>query len=491
MHIRDVMQQQKHAFKINASSGSVKYFKLVCEDKLLCEFFDHWCLKLSKKRSHRTVDKYTDAVIVFLNYMFEVQKQTEKFDDLVLMEVLENFESYLVFGQSSDIDMCEKAAKALVSRPVSPATVSLYFTGLNNFLDQSENLRRTLLSLQSRAVKTAISASSVPLSLVEKIDTPSSVRAAIKKSSWLAGCINGVMKRTTKRGLAPTVQPSPIAYTDEFGGDEKTFPIDRCQALIESAKNLRDKTLWSLIAATGCRISEAQTMLRSDIEIIIARDDKNNISVQKNVFIVDPKTRPKILKRYISEEEFNALPHKGRADPKTFLIEPFATMFWEYYEKYYEQEKKRLLERGRISDHDFLFRLETTGEPVINSYQTLYDSFSTAAKAVTGESYGFHSLRHMYGYYLKNFCPVPAGNKLKYGMNLKSVQKFMGHKEISSTQRYARDDAIKLAAAHAAMNMERNRRPNFTVLDAKIGYLEQEIERLKASKDKGALEQHD
>ena len=67
----------------------------------------------------------------------------------------------------------------------------------------------------------------------------------------------------------------------------------------------------------------------------------------------------------------------------------------------------------------------------------------------------------------------------------------MGHKEISSTQRYARDDAIKLAAAHAAMNMERNRRPNFTVLDAKIGYLEQEIERLKASKDKGALEQND
>lgn len=491
MHIRDVMQQQKHAFKINASSGSVKYFKLVCEDKLLCEFFDHWCLKLSKKLSHRTVGKYTDAVIVFLNYMFEVQKQTEKFDDLVLMEVLENFESYLVFGQSSDIDMCEKAAKALVSRPVSPATVSLYFTGLNNFLDQSENLRRTLLSLESRGVNTAISASSVPLSLVEKIDTPSSVRAAIKNSSWLAGCINGVMKRTTKRGLAPTVQPSPIAHTDEFGGDEKAFPIDRCQALIESAKNLRDKTLWSLIAATGCRISEAQTMLRSDIEIIIARDDKNNIFVQKNVFIVDPKTRPKILKRYISEEEFNALPHKGRADPKTFLIEPFATMFWEYYEKYYEQEKKRSLERGRISDHDFLFRLETTGEPVINSYQTLYDSFSTAAKAVTGESYGFHSLRHMYGYYLKNFCPVPAGNKLKYGMNLKSVQKFMGHKEISSTQRYGRDDAIKLAAAHAAMNMERNRRPNFTVLDAKIGYLEQEIERLKACKDKGALEQHD
>lgn len=485
------MQKQQRAFKVPATSGNVQYFKLVCDDHLLCEFFDHWCLKLAKKKSYRTVKSYSDAVIVFLNFMFEVQDKAETFDDLMLMEVLEHFESYLVFGESSDVDMCANAAKALGSQTLSPATVSMYFTGLNNFLEQSESLRKTLHSLESRGVKTAISASSVPLSLVKVIDTPAKVRAAIKESSWLAGCISGVMKRTKRHGLAPTVQPSPIAYTDEFGGDEKTFPIDLCQQLIESAKNLRDKTLWSLMAATGCRISEAQTMLRSDIHINIVKDKKNNISVQKNVYIVDPKTRPQLLKRFITETEFNALPHKGRADPKTFMIEPFATMFWEYYDQYYEQEKKRSLERGVVGDHAFLFRLETNGEPVINSYQTLYDSFSAAAKALTGESYGFHSLRHMYGYYLKNYCPVRVGNKLKYGMNLASVQKFMGHKEISSTQRYARDDAIKLAAAHAAMNMERNRRPNFSVLDAKIGYLEQEIERLKAKKDKEALAQHD
>lgn len=52
---------------------------------------------------------------------------------------------------------------------------------------------------------------------------------------------------------------------DEFGGDEKAFPIDKCAELIDSAPSLRDKVLWSLTAASGCRISEALNMLKDDI----------------------------------------------------------------------------------------------------------------------------------------------------------------------------------------------------------------------------------
>mgnify|MGYP003386072407 CR=1 FL=1 len=64
-------------------------------------------------------------------------------------------------------------------------------------------------------------------------------------------------------------------------------------------------------------------------------------------------------------------------------------------------------------------------------------------------------------------------------MELKDVQKYMGHATISATGRYGRDDAIKLSAAVGAMNMLRNRMPNFNIRDAKIKYLESEIERLK------------
>lgn len=480
--------QQRHAFLVETITDGRKHFKVVCDDPLLCEFFDHWSFKLSLKRRFNTVKAYADAVVTFLNYMFEVKEIRGQLTHVDLNDILDSFESYLVFGKDSDIVIASSAAINLNTTNQGSGTVSLYFTGLNNFLERSENLRKTIYSLQSRGIDTKINATDVPLGLISKIDTPAHVKKAIKESSWLSGCISGVVNRIKKKRLAVTVKISPIAYTDDFGGDEKTFPIDLAQKLIENAKNLRDKTLWSLLAACGCRISEAQTMLRSDVEINIMKDREGKLTVDKHVHIVDPATRKKELSRYLSESDINSLPHKGRADTKTFLIEPFASMFWDYYEKYLTQEKKRASERGIVSDHKFIFRLETNGDPVIDSYQTLYDSFSVAAKAITGNSYGFHSLRHMYGYYLKNFCPVRKGQKIHYGMSLKSVQRYMGHSEISSTQRYARDDAMKLSAAHAAMNMERNRSPNFSVLDAKIRFLENEIERLKDNKKKLSLE---
>jgi integrase/recombinase XerD len=476
------MQQQKiHAFKVNANSNGKKFFKLVCSDRLMCDFFDHWCLGLAKIRSYNTVKSYSDAVVVFLNYMFEVEKAKGQLNKSDLHDVLESFESYLVFGSDSDVDIASEAAKNLSSSPQGYATVSLYFTGLNNFLEKSENLRRTIHSLESRGVPTDIRASDTPLTIIDRVKTPAHIQKAVKESSWLSGCINGVMSTIKRKGLSPSVKSSTVAHTNEHGGDHLTFPIDLCSDLIKSAANLRDRTLWSLIAATGCRISEAQTMRWDDISIDVVKNEKGEFTVNKEILIIDPATRKKTLKRHLTETEISSLPHKGRADNKTYPIEPFATMFWGYFDQYKKQEMKRN-KKQNISDHGFIFRLIPNTEPVINSYQTLYDSFSVAAKKLTGESYGFHSLRHMYGYYLKNFCPVRIGRKLRYGMSLKSVQSYMGHKEIVSTQRYARDDAIKLVAAHSAMNMERNRSPSFSVQDAKIGFLQNEIQRLKEEK---------
>ncbi len=466
----------KKAFVCEAERNGYKYYKLICNDHYLCDFFDHWSYQLSCKKSFRTVKIYSQGVEAFINYLFEAEEIFGSLDVYGLHDALESFESYLVFGSNSDSKLAKEVATRLRNgETASASTVNTYFAGLNNFLEKSENFRSTLLSLQLRGVKTAINPTDVPLSLYEQIDTPDNIKRAVKESSWMSGCISGGMRRIKKKHLAISAPKSTVIFTDEYGGDEKTFPIDLAKELIDSAPNLRDKVLWSLIAASGCRISEAQTLLKRDIKIDISKMD-NEITVIKKIYIVDPDTRKEELSKFLTETQINSLPHKGRTPPDTYLIEPFASIFWKTYDEYLADEIKKSKKRGLTVDHGFLIRLVPTGEPAIDSYQTLYDTFSAAAKALTGNTYGFHSLRHMYGYYLKNFCPMGNG---KFGMELKDVQKYMGHGSISATGRYARDDVIKLNSAMGAMNMHRNRMPNFNIRDAKIKYLESEIERLK------------
>jgi len=473
------MEKRKHAFLVKAQTDNRKHFKLVCEDAYLCDFFESWTLKLAKKRKFNTVKAYAEAVVGFCNYMFEVKAIKGALTDLVMHEVIDSYESYLAFASSSDIEIARQASLNLQTSPVGGSTISTHFAGLNNFLGEGEKLRATLLSMEQRGVPLHVSPSDVGIDLYTIEQSSHSTRSAMKNSSWLAGCKSGMVRTVKMKKLAPTVKPSTIIHSDDFGGDEKAFPIDKCMELLNNAKNLRDKLLWSLLAATGGRISEAQTLRKDDVVINVNMVNETPV-ITKEVSIIDPATRKDILVKYMSESDFNSLPHKGRASPDTFLIEPFATVFWQTLDEYTKSEAEKSKTRGVSFDHGFLLRKQTDGEPIIGSYQSLYDSFSNAAMKVTGHRYGFHSLRHMYGYYLKNFCPLPGG---RFGMNLKSVQKYLGHQNISSTERYARDDAIKLSAAIGAMNMERNRLPHFSIKDAKIAYLESEIARLKSDSD--------
>jgi len=100
-----------------------------------------------------------------------------------------------------------------------------------------------------------------------------------------------------------------------------------------------------------------------------------------------------------------------------------------------------------------------------------------AALHVTGASYGFHSLRHMYAYYLVNHCPNPRDPK-RFGLDLKMVQQFMGHRSIKSTERYARKDAKMVEATFAAINMLRMDGSNYSTANVQLQHLQYELERI-------------
>lgn len=55
----------------------------------------------------------------------------------------------------------------------------------------------------------------------------------------------------------------------------------------------------------------------------------------------------------------------------------------------------------------------------------------------TDRGYGFHSFRHMYGFYLANYALRADGGM---GLPLPAIQTYMGHADIKTTRKYARSD---------------------------------------------------
>ena len=476
-------QKYSHAVLTESVRDGRAFFRLACRDQNLCSFFDEWSFLLAKKNKYRTVKAYARAVKRFVNYFLEAEYQLEgSISALDLYTLMQNYESYLAYGADSDIELIKRIGEKIPTNGLSGGTIEQEMTGLNSFLQESETFRVACLQLEEAGyIKPSNVAGSALIENFGRSSPSQAVRSAVRQSSWLAGCLNGGMKTIKKAHLKPKSKASEIIVTNEFGGDEKTFPFDLAKKLIKSAPNLRDKLLWSLIAASGIRISEAQTMFESDVVIKTTAKNgklqKERRITSKKLFVIDPESRKSELIKYLSEAEINQLPHKGRERPDTFLIEPFASMFWRYLAEYKADENKKEKRRGIRAKHPFLFRTITTGSPVTHSYQTLYDQFSAAAQKLTKKSYGFHSLRHMYGYYTHNIAPLPDGN---FGLPLKQVQLLLGHANIKSTQRYARQDLMMLEATISALNIAQSNDQYFSVDKTRLAFLKGKVAEIEA-----------
>jgi len=463
---------RKHVDVVETSRNGKLTYRLLSQDQALCEFFDAWAYQLASRLKYKTVRTYCYAVKAFLNYVEEAKHQRGSLTTELIWEILESYESFLVFGKNSDSELSSSIAWAIGEKNLSGASVETHFAAINRFIDASENLRVGLIDLTRNGYLTGQPISSMPLMASSYQAAAIYVKSAIKSNSWLAGCIAGGARQIKRAGLSPKSKASVVAYTDEFGGDDSAFPIDRCVDLIRSTNCLRDKTLWSLIAASGCRISEALTIQLDDIHIDTKSRNNNK------VLIVDPARRKNVLIEHVPAKAIEKMAHKGRETPATFLIEPFASIFWDCLDSYVESERSKERMRHRPVRHRFLFRNLRTGEPMPLSYQAVWERFNRAALKITGKNYGFHSLRHMYAYYLRNYCPNPEGID-RFGFDDHQVKTFLGHRDINTTQRYARQDAKLLEATLAAANMLRMRDPSFSSTNVAIQHLEGQLANLR------------
>lgn len=375
-------------------------------------FVDH---TIARKFSYNTVKVYAEHVFRFLNYFYRASElTTSPLNKHQLRLIIHSYSSYLLHGIDSDNEIAQKIAKEN-NRQNKTKISSLgpidnaisYFIRLGE-LEHSEDAEQDI----------------PPLFKTIKVTRSKAEKANILENSVLAGVLRGGLTSSERisYGISSFAvrgrrSKQPRSYT------KRSIELAKIGKVIDSASNLRDKTLYALLAASGCRTHEALQVRIEDIDINA-----------KEVFLKSPFEVDRNLLGLTPAEE-KLLCWKGRSTPTTFLIEPFKSMFFKYLKQYVKEE------RISTCGHTFVFQNYTNFRPhFCSDRSSRIKQFKATLKRAGIEDtsdLGPHSLRHSYGFYALNYLPV--SDKV-FGLPLAYVQTLMGHASISSTKIYAIHD---------------------------------------------------
>lgn len=419
--------------------------------------------------STKTQIAYQYHVADAFDYFFEGaihsarDQKSSGFTRSALKELVDSWFSYLVDGPNSSREIAASIATTLPSPLIRPKSAVTKLAALQHLLRVSDLAHREAESLST--LGTPFPALTDEL-LFPELLTHTSLdhfqKRKLIESSSLAGAIAGGPKRK-KSSLARRVPPSVETI------EARTFPMEKVALLIQQCSTYRDRALFSLYAASGCRQSEGLQLLIEDIDL------RN-----RKVFLIPPESRKNYDDAYtgLSEADRKRLSWKARATTSTFLIEPFASMFFENLEKYFTQER---LNDGRTN---FIFQHLTklyAGRPYfLSTDETRSQAFYRATRGldIADTVDGLHSLRRMYATYLINYFPCDDGT---FGLPPVDVQRWMGHSNIKETLKYAVKDQLvqehRLSWGNDQM-FEGARALNATEL--RLRALEYETQRLRA-----------
>ncbi len=431
----------KNVTIIETSVNKNKSWKLISNKGEEFSFFSVFSNLLIKKYPKNTRFAYCRNVALFVDYLEEAtlvykdRQLTKSF----LVEVIESFSEWLLYGDNSGSEIAVNINKSYQSKLYSKQTVDLIMASVRLFLKASERVRLEQESLGEKVD------SKLFLEINTKEIVSSNVKQAMIKNSMIAGVVSNGPQLLNACIL-------PIAKSQSYFNTERAFPFDKIIPLVDSFSNYRDKALYMLCAASGCRIHEALQILIEDIDL-----------KTRTVFLIDPISRiDNKSYKSLTAEERDQLTWKGRQTNRTVLIQPFGDLFFEYLEQYIKQEYVQ------HNKHQFVFqhiRGKEKGKPFfLSASSTRNEAFKKAISKIGVENelnQGVHSLRHMYGTYLLNYFPKSDGS---YGLPIAIVQKIMGHSTIGSTQKYARHDqdliSIELEYANSLLYNEKNNQLN-------------------------------
>ncbi|OUR60072.1 hypothetical protein A9Q74_14865 [Colwellia sp. 39_35_sub15_T18] len=415
-------------------------------------FVEHMILRGYATNS---IISYAEHAFRFLNYISRAIELTpppvEKWQ---LRIIILNYTTYLLHGKDapdpvvSQIAMeNDKVRKTSISSLAPIDHAISYFIKLGE-LEQYE--QTGVLTHLFEAVKHEITASE---------------KKNMKKHSMIAGVIKGGL--TAKERISYGILTRKKSKSTNRIYTTQSIELSCVTKLIKSATNLRDKTIYSFLAASGARSHEALQLKITDFDVMA-----------KEVYLRDPSLIDRNTFGLTPEEE-EELAWKGRNTETTFLIEPFKSMFFSYLTDYLKEE------RVSTCGHPFIFQNYKTLRPFFCSDRSSrIKQFKTAAKRSGLEDttcISPHSLRHTYGTYTLNYLPMPNG---EYGLPIAYVKILMGHVSLDSTEVYAKhdEDIMKAQVEYANELLF-----NANVIDLKmisLKYQESKLEKIKAEIDR-------
>lgn len=376
------------------------------------QFFGYMNTKLDLAKGTKT--NYGDYVADFIDYLIEagvflcdVAPTTKALDNAV-----NSYPDFLANGYNSDDPFVNGIAKALDKSGLKDSTCQI--AAINHFLSYSVQLAKDMKELAELETGQIIDSPSLIFSALDgEVAISRNEIRRIKQNSILGANLRQI-KGTRKARLKARSKRQKGAVIQQG----KDFPFERFEELLINEPCPRNRTLWALLGGGGLRQHEG-------LSVNLALVDTENQIVR----VEDPNDL-RGASKYSPNEK---LRWKGRETAHVYVIPAIRKIFFDSY--------LELLRIRPISDLPFVFLKhdrDSYGNPLLEAtYSTLNKAFKKAQKRIGMKKlYTLHSLRHLYGVFMRNYFPTPW--KTLPGLPADEVQKLMGHSSADSTKKYAR-----------------------------------------------------
>lgn len=379
-----------------------------------------------------------------------------------------SYHSYLTLGVSSSNRVVAKICQTKPSPMVSVATSKNYHSFITPLLKSMNDIQQTYFEYLENGLITEQPETSLLIESLLKI---------MHSNKQILGKEKAAARRNaTPHTRATGSKNNRISFTSHIPYEEtfqkpieehQYFPLDKITDLIENASCYRNACLYSLIAATNARDSEADQILWRDVNI-----------ETREILLIKPTSRTKFYEAYrgLSEAEINKLQWKGRGTPLTVLLEPYGKLFFDYLQLYLEHEY--IPNCG----HNFIFH-NKHGRPLfLSDYSSvlLHQFKKSATRALPEDPHiakklGLHSLRHSYIFFMKNYLEHSNGQ----GLSDSELILLTGHSDIRSLQKYAKADWELLLEKISFANHMRKQGNIISITEFQIKYLEERLAQFK------------
>lgn len=422
----------KNYTRIERSAGRIKTFSLIDNAGNPVQAFDLFVNGLIQEDlAASTVENYANHVASFLDYLTEAKVFGFPCSQLEMTVAIKGYLPARMAGRNARGEFDIISRKILGQKKLKKASAKNHAAALNKFLIESDQYELHVQQIEAWEGGASVKSPKKIFEVSDRHRSSNEIKR-IYQSSVLVNVANHHPAKTKNKYLK-------VRGVDESNNRDKSFPAEYVLPLLDHATCARDEALWALQAGTGVRPHEA----------ILLGMDHIDFS-RRSIVVEDPHNR-----RFASQmpDEFFAK-WKGRAMSDTYFIPVLRDRFFKALERYIRTEYM-----PRPNDSLVFQALKGDQKPYYEVSDTSrIQSFKRACqrlqKSVSGMNVDIsdltpHSLRHFYGTYMLNYVPVGTNN---YGLKPVEVQRLMGHEQLSTTMKYARQDKLALEAKFLLMN---------------------------------------